>query len=261
VCGATSAATCGVNPSFTPALQIYLGGPIGIPSVSADGRLLAIIDNAGTLHVSERNALNDPFPPPVPTSIVGLAEERAALFADGLAMVAVSAQGKQLRYFTRTALGQAFREESDGGPFGELNLFAQNYFFASELFGSPVISPDGLVFVFNIFGQEEAGRTVRISRRASTSQPFTAWSFALGLTSSPMARLRPFGVSEDGRNLFLQNEQGNGLLLERGADECPFRVVADLGGRAMASPSARCAVLYSATVDAGQLRVRQETRR
>jgi hypothetical protein len=204
-------------------------------------------DGGATVQYADRATSAVAFGAPVTLAAGSFATDRAALSADGLRLVVVSADGQSFLEAiraSRTAPGNTFGVPAVGTY---ANLDVAGPPLAGQSYGDPVLSADDHFFYYSVFG---AGITATVysSARVFGGDP---WPPGSPVASTPALeaqgaqRRRPTGVSSDGQTLFFWDEV---TAIERAVwineSTGSFDLFVDLGAKSMAAPDTACDRLY-----------------
>jgi hypothetical protein len=219
-------------------------------SITPDELTMAWMTKDGAIHWADRAKTSDPFG--ASNEVQGdFAVDRVALSADGLRIVATSANRRTFGQITRTSRTAVFDNALDKHPFAGLNASVKERNKTGQL-GDIVMSADERTLVFSYWAVVDS--TIRISHRASKTD---AWGVGVPVAQSGLepikgARRRPTGTSTDNRTIFFWDEaNGTQLMAQRDGEEAMvFTQIIDIGLRPLAVPNADCTVLvHAAGVD------------
>ena len=211
--------------------------------------VVPIDDATATVMYADRTSASEAFGAPrtlIPAEGY-FALDRVALDHEGLRLAVVRAD--------RHGFGVAVRA-SGAEPFGapepeeysNLNPYQREVEPRDSFVGDPVISADGLAFVYSEYGGDIQD-TVRVSLRQF---PEDAWTSTEAFSVPELARegelrRRPTGISTDLKTLFFWDEiAGAQRAAWRPTPLEPFDHFVDLGAFEGAQPNATCRRLYVA---------------
>jgi hypothetical protein len=253
----------------SPVLVSLSDGDDALAAVSADERTVAWFHIGGPtpqLLVADRPDVGAAFGSPQAVSPAGgMFGSRAALSPDGLQLVVVSREQRQLVVLARTAHGDAFALAEEGSV--EAVAFARLNAALAELpddrgIDDPVWSKDGAEFLVSVTSLD--GATIHVATRTGSD----AFSAAAARNDCELAShgvghsRRPTAMSADGLTLFYFDEARNRERAAfRAQRDAPFSVFVDLGERSAAQPNASCDALWSLrATPAGSSEIVRETR-
>jgi|GEM_PF-4494430 len=238
-----------------------------IASVTPDGLVVAVVvprpdvADAADVLVATRTSADEPFDVPVAVPGGPYAMTRAALSADGLQLVLVAPSRRSFVELVRGSRAESFVRGS-GDAFAALDEHARLYKLEGEVYGDPILTPNGLTLYFARYGTE-ATKTIYATKREKLGDtwPLATPVEGVGIASALGKRKVPSGVSADERTLFFVDEAtGRSASSTRRAEACGFDVPVDLGDRLYASPDATCASLWFTAPGAGGFDVFRESR-
>ncbi len=261
---------CRPDAMWTSPVRVSLfDGDDTLAAVSGDERTVAWSRMSGPspeLFVADRPDVASDFGAPQAVSPAGgIFGGRAALSPDGLQLVVVSPNQRQLVVLARPEHGEAFELAGEGTT--ETVLFARLNASLAELpdghsIDDPVWSKDGTEFLFTVTSLD--GATIHVATRTGSG----AFSAAVARNDCELAShgvgasRRPTAMSADGLTLFYFDEARNRARAAfRAKRDALFSVFVDLGERAAAQPNASCDALWSVrAMGAGSSETVRETR-
>jgi hypothetical protein len=246
-------ALCDPVRTFGPAMT--LGAPTPeverFATISGDelsvAWVIALDDATARVFYADRASSAEPFGSPQALAAADgyYALDRVALDHDGRRLVVVRADRHGFGVAVR-----ASRHEAFGAPepleYSNLNPYQREIEPRDSFVGDPVLSSDGLAFVYSEYGADLT-ETLRLSVRQF---PEDAWASVEPLSAPELApdgelRRRPTGFSRDQRTLFFWDEiSGSQRAAWRPSSLDAFDQFLELGAYEGAQPNAGCRRLY-----------------
>ena len=224
-------------------VQVAATGDVQLGSLSGSELTVAWMTPAGDARYSDRARKSDTFDNgtalPASPGYYGLG--RLALSDDGLRIVVLSSDLKQLAELSRASVGDAFTGTPSTGAFTAINADVGS----SETLADPILSADDLTLYYSKAGGGTT--TMYYATRASTS---SAWqlggSFAQPeLQMQGNVRLEPTAISADELSLFYWHAgQGDLMMAIRPTRSSPFEEFGTAGPYANGQPDDACSRLY-----------------
>jgi hypothetical protein len=202
----------------------------------------AVVSTAGSVHVADRSAADQPFSALEVTLPAGYsADTGVALSADGLKLILVSDDGSGFGELSRAARGQAFGAEADVTRFAAINGLKGT---TGRSVGWPVLSSDEKeLYYVSYFGQALVVQS-SAGQGGAFAYGMEIDEFTLGGVEGEYKLLT--GISSDQRAIFFFDEAtGHSMALFRSRPNAPFYDPVDLGERDGVAPNASCSRLYS----------------